>query len=482
MEWYFALTLLLGTVCVLMFLGLPVALAFFAANVIGTYLFVNGDIGLIFMPMEFHNAIKFTLSPIALFLLMGEILLQTGAAFKAIGAIDRLISRVPGRLSVVSVVGGTVFSSLSGSTIANTAILGSVLLPDMVRRGYAPGIAMGPIMAVGGIAMLIPPSALAVLLASLAEQSVAQLLIAGIVPGLLMALLFLAYVVGRCMLQPDLAPSYNPDETALDEPLTLQVHGAGGRLIWQGRYQGAGLRFANRVLPFAFYILPLLFIFVIVVGSIFFKLAAPTEAAGLGCIAAVVICYVFRLFSRRVRISGIEGADFGWREIARALMETAKINTMILFIIAGSLVFSQALSNSGATNGLLEQVTALDLTPLGVVIIMMAVLLFLGAFMDQVSMLLLTLPFFLLGSQSLQAVFGIDVIWLMVLMLITMEISLLTPPFGLLLYVMKGVAQFPVTLGQIILSALPFIVIELLVLVLLIAVPEVATWLPSRVD
>ena len=163
MEWYYALILLLGTVCTAMFLGLPVAFAFFAANVLGTALFIYGDIGLVLMPMEFHNAIKFTLAPIPLFLLMGEVLLQTGVAFKAIGAIDRMISRVPGRLAVVSIAGGTVFSSLSGSTIANTAILGSVLLPDMTRRGYHPSISMGPIMAVGGIAMLIPPSALAVL-------------------------------------------------------------------------------------------------------------------------------------------------------------------------------------------------------------------------------------------------------------------------------------------------------------------------------
>jgi len=162
MEWYFALVLLLGTVCTAMFLGLPVAFAFFAANILGTFLFISGDIGLVLMPLEFHNAIKFTLAPICLFLWMGEILLQTGVAFKAISAIDRLISRIPGRLAVVSIVGGTIFSTLSGSTIANTAILGSVLLPDMMKRGYKPVISMGPIMAVGGIAMLIPPSALAV--------------------------------------------------------------------------------------------------------------------------------------------------------------------------------------------------------------------------------------------------------------------------------------------------------------------------------
>jgi len=480
MEWYYALTLLLGTVCALMFLGLPVALAFFAANIVGTYIFINGDIGLMFMPIEFHNAIKFTLAPIGLFLLMGEILLQTGVAFKAIGAIDRMISRIPGRLSVVSIVGGTVFSSLSGSTIANTAILGSVLLPDMIKRGYKPSIAMGPIMAVGGIAMLIPPSALAVLLASLAEQSVAKLLIAGIVPGILMAFLFFAYVVIRCKLDPSLAPSYAPDESGLDEPVFLEFD-LGGKTR-RFAYNGPQRRRINRVLPFFLYILPLFVIFVVVVGSIFFKIAAPTEAAALGCLASLAACYFFRLFKNKIRISGIDGAEFGWRSIAKALMETAKINTMILFIIAGSLVFSQALANSGATDGLLAQVTSMDLTPLGVVLIMMAVLLFLGAFMDQVSMLLLTLPFFLLGSSSLQVVFDIDVIWLMVLMLITMEISLLTPPFGLLLYVMKGVAPFDVTLGDVVKSALPFVFIELAVLALLIAVPEVATWLPGKVE
>ncbi len=481
MEWYAALVLLLGTVCLIMFMGLPVALAFFAANVVGTALFIYGDIGLVLMPMEFHNAIKFTLVPISLFLLMGEILLQTGVAFKAIGAIDKMISRIPGRLSVVSVIGGTVFSSLSGSTIANTAILGSVLLPDMMKRGYKPSIAMGPIMAVGGIAMLIPPSALAVLLASLAEQSVAKLLIAGIVPGVLMAFLFFAYVIVRCVLDPTLAPTYEPDDGVLDQPVMLSVNWK-GRELWQGSYNGGMKCSINRLLPFFLYIMPLGSIFVVVVGSIFFKIAAPTEAAAMGCVASFAACYLFRIFKNIIKISGIDGADFDFSAIWRALIETAKINTMILFIITGSLVFSQALANSGATDGLLEQVTSLDLTPLGVVIIMMCVLLFLGAFMDQVSMLLLTLPFFLLGSTSLQAAFNIDVTWLMVLMLITMEISLLTPPFGLLLYVMKGVAPFEVTLGQIVRSALPFVFIELAVLILLIAFPAVATWLPGQVQ
>jgi TRAP-type C4-dicarboxylate transport system permease large subunit len=481
MEWYLALFLMLGTVCLIMFVGLPVAFAFFAANVLGTFFFINGDIGLVFMPMEFNNAINFGLAPIALFLLMGEILLHTGVAFKAIGAIDRMISRLPGRLSIVSIVGGTVFSSLSGSTIANTAILGSVLLPDMIERGYKPSIAMGPIMAVGGIAMLIPPSALAVLLASIAEQSVAQLLIAGIIPGILMAILFFAYVIGRCILDPTLAPSYTPDESYLDQPIDISIN-FGNKTVFSAQYDGNNRKRINRILPFFVYILPLFIIFIVVVGSIFFKIAAPTEAAAMGSLAALGACYFFKLFTKFIKITGIDGADFTWRAIWKSLVETAKINTMILFIIAGSLVFSQALSNSGATDGLLNAVAAMKLSQLQIVIIMMIVLLFLGAFMDQVSMLLLTLPFFLMGSQSFQVMFNIDVIWLMVLMLITMEISLLTPPFGLLLYVMKGIAPFDVSIIDVVKSALPFIAIEIAVLALLIAVPEVAIWLPKMVQ
>ena len=489
MEWYYALSLLLGTVCFFLFLGLPVAFAFMAANLFGTALFIGAwyslgnwtivMVSLESMPMEFHEAVSYSLTTIALFLLMGEILLQTGVAFRAIGAIEQMISRISGRLSIVAIVGGTVFSSLSGSTVANTAILGKVLLPDMIKRGYKPAIAMGPIMAVGGIAMLIPPSSLAVLLASLAQQSVAMLLVAGIVPGLLMALLFFLYVIVRCTLNPDLAPAYDPDTSHLDRPITLAYNKA-GRQVWARTYDGNLKRTLNRVLPFIVYVTPLMSIFVVVVGSIFFKFASPTEAAAMGCLAALGSCYFFRLFKEKITITGIEGADFTWRAIADALIGTVKINTMIIFIIAGSLVFTQALAVSGATNGMLEAMVSLEMSPLVVVIMMMVILLFLGAFMDQVSMLLLTLPFFLLGSHSLQAVYDIDAIWLMVLILISMEIGLLTPPFGLLLYVMKGVAPEGITISQIIGSAVPFILIELLVLGLLILVPELATWLPNQ--
>lgn len=436
MEWAPALFLLLGTLIALMVTGLPVAFAFLGVNIVGAIVFLGGDIGL---DQTVRNTVasvsNFSLAPIPLFLLMGEILFQTGVAFSAINAIDRLIARVPGRLSIVSVLGGTVFSSLSGSTIANTAVLGSALLPDMLKRGYHPTLAMGPIMATGSIAMLIPPSALAVLLGSLAGISIAKLLIATIIPGLLMAAAFLAYIITRCSLNPDLAPAYDVANIPL----------------WE------------RWKPFLIYVVPLLGIFVVVVGSILGGFATPTESAALGSVASAIAAIAY-------------GKCTG-RSMLKAVLETAKISVMILFIIAGSVTFSQILAFSGATNGLLNLINSLDAGTVIVLLAMLAILLLLGAFMDQVSMMMITLPFFIPLAQTLD----INLLWFGVLMLVVMEISFTTPPFGLLIFVMKGVAPPEITLGQVYRAAFPFILLALTVLGLILLVPELATWLPSQI-
>ncbi len=434
MDWGTSLFMMLGILVALMALGLPVAFAFLGVNIVGAFIFLGGEIGLDQVARNTMAAItNFSLAPIPLFLLMGEILFHSGVAFMAIDAVDRLIARVPGRLSIVSVAGGTVFSSLSGSTIANTAVLGSALLPEMLKRGYHPTIAMGPIMATGSIAMLIPPSALAVLLGSLAGISISRLLIAGIVPGFMMAAAFFAYIIIRCRLNPSLAPAYEQADMSLSE----------------------------RLWPFVVRVVPLLGIFLVVVGSILAGWATPTESAALGCVASAIAAAAYRKFSLPKMVT--------------ALTETAKISVMILFIIAASVTFSQILAFSGATNGLLKMIQSVGVDPLLLLVAMLAVLLFLGAFMDQVSMIMITLPFFIPLAQSL----GIDLLWFGVLMLVVMEISFTTPPFGLLIYVMKGVAPPTITLRQVYAAAMPFILLELAVLAILVAVPEAATWLPS---
>jgi len=432
-DWLSALLMLLGLLVGLMAMGVPVAFAFFGVNIVGALVFLGGEAGLNQLARNAMASVtSFTLAPIPLFVAMGEVLFHTGVAARAIEAVDRLISRVPGRLSVVSVLGGTLFSSLSGSTLANTAVLGGLLLPDMLRRGYHPSMAMGPIMATGGIAMLIPPSALAVLLGSLAGISISKLLIAGIIPGLMMSALFLVYVVGRCAAQPKLAPSYAV------ERLTL----------WQ------------RWRPFVFYVVSLFAIFAVVVGSILFGLATPTESAAVGCVASVVAAAAYRSLSVKALVA--------------AFRETAKVAVMILFIIVASVTFSQILAFSGATDGLLRAIEATGTGKIAALVLMLAILLFLGAFMDQVSMIMITIPFFIPLAGQL----GIDLLWLGVLMLIAMEISFTTPPFGLLLYVMKAVAPPEITIRQIYVAALPFIGLEVIVLAMLVAWPGLATWLP----
>ena len=403
-------------------------------NLIGAWIFLGGQPGLDQLARNAMASLtSFTLAPIPLFLMMGEILFHSGVAFKAIDAIDRLITRVPGRLSIISVLGGTVFSSLSGSTIANTAMLGSVLLPEMKRRGYHPSMSMGPIMATGGIAMLIPPSALAVLLGSLAHISISKLLIAGIVPGIMMSIFHLGYVIIRCSINPDLAPSYEVEKLSLGQ----------------------------RVGPFLIYVLPLFGIFVVVVGSILLGFATPTESAALGCVASLGAVVLY--------------GKFNWREMMVAMRETAKISVMILFIIVASISFSQILAFSGATDGLLRVIQGAVLSPMALLVGMLVLLMFLGAFMDQVSMIMITIPFFIPMAEAQ----NIDLIWFGVLMLIVMEISFTTPPFGLLLYVMKGVAPPETTMKEVYLAALPFIALEIVILALLVVFPLLATGLPA---
>lgn len=434
MPWQEALLLLLGVLVGLLMLGLPVAFAFFAVNIVGALVFLGGDMGLMQMVRNSVTALtNYSLAPIPLFILMGELLLHTGVAFRAINAIERLISRVPGRMPIVSVVGGTVFAALSGSSMANTAMLGSALLPEMLRRGYDPRIAMGPIMATGGIAMLIPPSALAVLLGSLAGMSISKLLIAGVLPALLMAALFIGYIVYVCVRDPSRAPRED----------------ASSATGW-ARYR-----------PFVVDVVPLSLIFFAVVGSLVAGIATPTESAALGCVASAIAAIGYRALDRR--------------NLEVSLVETAKISVMILFIIVASITFAQILAFSGATDGLVALVSGSGLSPMAIVVAMVAVLLFLGCFVDQISMLMITVPFFVPLAKAVD----IDLLWLGVLYLLTMEISFLTPPFGLLLFVMKGVAPPQITLGDVYRAAMPFLLIELLVLALIVAVPGMGTWLPN---
>ncbi|MBM3355008.1 MAG: TRAP transporter large permease, partial [Betaproteobacteria bacterium] len=378
---------------------------------------------------------SFALTPIPLFILMGEVLFHTGLAVKVIDGVERLIRQVPGRLAVIAVVAGTVFSAISGSTIATTAMLGSLMLPVMLARGYHPTLATGPIMAIGAVDMLIPPSALTVLLGSLSGISISKLLVGGIVPGLILSAVFVGYIVLRVKLDPGLAP-----RGAIEE-----------HRGWR-RFQ-----------PFLQYVLPLVSIFVVVVGAMIAGWATPTECAALGAFATLFLALLYRALS--------------FDNLVKALRGTAGISGMILFIIVGATTFSQILSFSGASNGLAQAITSFGLPPLAVVAGMMLFLIFLGIFVEQVSMMMITLPIFMPIVQQM----GVDPVWFGVMFLICMQLGLLMPPHGLLLMTMKGVAPPQVTMMHIFRAVTPFLLISLAVLVLVFFAPPVATWLPNLV-
>jgi tripartite ATP-independent transporter DctM subunit len=434
MGWGEASILLFGGLVALMALGLPVAFAFLAINIIGAFVFIGGDSGLVQVNRNAVQSVTaFALTPIPFFVLMGEVLFQSGVAMKAIDAFALLIRRVPGRLSVIAIVAGTVFSAISGSTIATTALLGTLMLPTMLARGYEPKMAMGPIIGIGGVDMLIPPSALTVLLGSLAGISISGLLIGGIVPGLIMSVMFLAYIILRCYFNPALAPVEELEEAPS---------------LWQ------------RWGPFFVYVLPLLAIFGIVVRAMTAGWAAPTEAAALGAACTIVAAILYRSLT--------------WRNLMKALLGTVAVSGVILFIILGATVFSQVLSFSGVVNGINGLITGQNLSTITVLLGMIVILIFLGCFVDQVSMMLITLPFFM----PLVVKLNIDPVWFGVMFLICMQLGLLHPPFGLLLFTMKGVAPPHITMNQIYLAALPYVAVALIVLFAILFYPPIATWLP----
>jgi len=437
MSWEAAAWLMLGGSTVLIFLGLPVAFCFLVINIIGAWLFLGGEPGMVQLVRNSVVSVSsFALTPIPLFVLMGEVLFHTGLAVKVIDGVERLIRNVPGRLAVVAVVAGTVFSAISGSTIATTAMLGSLMVPVMLARGYHPTMATGPIMAIGAVDMLIPPSALTVLLGSLSGISISKLLIGGVVPGLLLSLAFIAYIIVRVKLKPSLAPNAE-----------FQTYTG-----WE------------KLRPFVQYVLPLVSIFVIVVASMSAGWATPTEAAAIGAFATVALALLYRALT-------VEN-------LLRALRGTAGISGMILFIILGATTFSQILSFSGASNGIVELITSQGLSPLALIAGMMLILIFLGIFVDQVSMMLITLPIFMPLVQKL----GVDPVWFGVMFLICMQMGLLLPPHGLLLMTMKGVSPPQVSMAHIFQAVTPYLIMSILMLLLVLFVPQVALWLPHKLS
>ena len=434
MEWYEALGLLVGSIMFLMALGMPVALAFLAANILGAWVFMGGERGVVALLNNGWGSLTiFALVPIPLFLLMGEIFFQTGLGSRMFSAIDKLLGRLPGRLSYVTVLGGTGFSTLSGSSMGSTALLGSLMVPEMNRRGYKSHMSIGPILGTGGLAIIIPPSALAVLLATLAKIDVGALLIAGVIPGLILAGFYIATIYIQTRIDPEAAPAYDVEPMTTGEKIGILMRD----------------------------VVPMIGLMVAIVIMMINGIVTPSEAAAFGALGVLILAAFYRCLT--------------WDAVKKSVRGALRVTLMAYLIVFGSATFSQLLAFSGASRGLINWATGFDLDPTLMLLVMFGVLLVLGMFMEQISIMLLTVPIFFPLAQTL----GFDPIWFGLIMLLALEISFTTPPFGLLLFVMKGVAPPETTMREIYRAAIPFILCSLMVVGLLILFPILATWLPS---
>ena len=436
MEWYTTLILGMAILFVLFLSGAPIFLAFLAAILLGVY-FVIGPAGFpLFANSVLDTATTTSLASIPLFILMGELLFRSGTMDVLFDSIDKLVGKVRGRQYVLVVVLSAVFGALSGVAMAVAAMLGRAIMPGMHDRGYDRSIAAGLIIGGASLAPIIPPSLLAIIVGSLADVSIAKLLIAGVIPGLFIGGIFLVYVFVRIGMNPSLAPGNVAGERAEVTPMEKLIAIA-------------------RTMPF-------LIVIFSVMGFIMLGIATPSESAATGVVGSLLTAAIYRKLSLQM--------------ILDSLMAAIKVSAMILAIMAMSKMFTQLLAFTGATGELVNLVANLGYSPIVMLLIMLAVPFILCMFIDTIAVILLTIPIY----QPVVTALEFDPVWFWLLFLVNITLGAITPPFGYTLFAFKAVVP-DMSISQVYRATWPFVGLFLLGIALIIAFPAIATWLPNQV-
>lgn len=375
---------------------------------------------------------EFLLVAIPLFILLGEILLRAGFADRMYSAMSLWLSWLPGGLMHANIGASTLFSATSGSSVATAATVGTVALPQIKRYGYHEPLFLGSIAAGGTLGILIPPSINLVIYGVLTNTSVPKLYLAGIIPGLMMALLFMLTIIVICILKPS----------------------------WGGKKIHAN--WVQRIKCLAD-LLPPFGIFLLVVGSIYAGLATPTEAAALGVLGSLVLAAWTRKLS--------------WRMIRDAIESSMKASAMIMLIVIGASFLNFVMSATGLTTVLTNSITGLGVSPMMMLLIIIVFYLILGCFMETLSMMITTIPI----VAPIMIALGFDPVWLGIVIIILVEAALITPPVGLNLFVVQSLRKHG-SMTAVINGALPFVLAMFVMLALLAWIPSLALWLPSVVE
>jgi tripartite ATP-independent transporter DctM subunit len=408
--------------------GLQVAAALGIAGIIAAYIFI-GKMAL-FEYISWSVGTNYVLISIPLFIFMGQLLLHSGLSSKLYEGSTALLGKIPGGLLHSNIIACSIFAAISGSSVATAATIGTVAIPELEKRGYEMRITLGSLAAGGTLGILIPPSIALIIYGVMTERPIAPLFIAGIIPGIMMSLLFMAYIGVRVATRPQLAPRFEK------APLKQRVLGIIG--MW-----------------------PIVVTIVVVLGGIYLGVMTATEAAGIGAFMALVFTLAFR--------------GLNWSILKICLLETVKTSAMIMFLVVGAQMVTSILTFLWVTDKAIAWATSLPVSPMVILIFIYILYLFFGCFMDGVSLEVITLPIVFPVVHAL----GFDPIWFGIVLVLLIEMGMLTPPVGLNVYVIHGLRpKYP--LSEVFLGIIPFFFMLAIGLTVLTIFPIIATWLPAR--
>lgn len=410
--------------------GMPIPFAIGSSSLICLYWLggMNAFKGIAIASWGSMNS--FVLTAIPLFVLMADLLQRSGLTTRIYHGLSTLVTRLPGGLLQTNVVGCAAFAAISGSSITTAAAIGSVVFPELKKRNYNRRLVAGSLAAGGTLGILIPPSLAMIIYSTFTNTSVAQLFAAGLIPGIVLTLLFMAYVAIRAIIDPSVAP-------ADDERPSARA------------YLAAIIEVA-----------PMAGLIFVTLGCIYFGITTPTEAAALGCLLASLLCLFYRVLS--------------WKLIYESLQSTVLVSGNILFIVVCAYLFAYAISYAGTGRNLVELITYLDLSRVELYIALIVMYVILGCFVESVGMIVITVPIIFPVLVS----FDINLIWFGVVLVVLIEIGQITPPLGINLFVVQG--MWDGKLSDVIFGVLPFFGLMLLLLVMLMIWPQIALWLPSQ--
>jgi C4-dicarboxylate transporter DctM subunit len=430
MTWQIALSIYAVLLAAFLLGGAGIGVAIGLVGVIGITIASGTQLWLSLGDIVWNTTNTFTLVSIPLFVLMGEIILRSGISTRFYNGVGVMLRGLPGALAHTNIVGCAIFSAIAGSSVATAMTVGTVAIPEMRKRGYSDRLTLGTLTGGGCLGILIPPSIPMIVYASMTQVSVIDLFMAGVVPGLALAAIFMVYVAWRVWSDPKLAPPH------------------------EARASGAEL------LRGAIDSVPVILLIAAVIGSMYFGIVTPTEAAALGCLIAFALALAYRALTRA--------------RVMQALRNAAITSGVVMFITLNAQILNFAVVTSGIGEGLAQGLAALGLPKLLFFCLLFLIYLVVGMFIDGLSIMLLTVP---LLYPSFLAV-GFDPIWVGVIIVVFIELGALTPPMGLNLFAIQSIASDR-TLAEVATASMPYTIMISAFAFLLYAAPQIALWLPS---